>query len=411
MRMMTKGEAMKKNKWWIAGALLALVAVLVFALRGGAKEVAFREVAIERGAIEEVVSSTGALQATETVEVGTQVSGQIADIYVDFNDRVTEGQLLARIDPTLLNNEVRLAEANLARSRAELDQAERTLERTRALHADQVVTDSELEQAEYSRSIAASSYAAAAASVERARRNLEYTEIRSPNDGVVVERSVDVGQTVAASMSAPTLFVIAQDLSEMEILASVSESDIARIHDGQDVRFTVQAYGDRTFTGTVRQVRLQSTMQDNVVNYSVVVGVENPDGALLPGMTATVEFLIAQAEDVLRVPNAALRFQPTAEMPVTGRDGSRAAPGQARSAQGDGASGGVLWQVDESGALTRLSVETGLTDGQYTEVNGPGLSEGMRVVAGVASSAAEAGGTNPFQGQQSQGSGGPSRGF
>jgi HlyD family secretion protein len=404
-----------EKKWiWITVGVLAVPALLGTVLNGRASETSFRQVAIERGAVEEVVSSTGTLQATETVEVGTQVSGQIAELLVDFNDRVTRGQLLARIDPALLLSEVRAAEATLARNQAELAQAERTLARTRQLHTEQVVTDSEIEQAQYARDVAAAARSAAAVSLERAHRNLGYSEIRSPIDGIVVERSVEVGQTVAAAMTAPTLFVIAQDLSQMEILASVDESDIGRIRVGQPARFTVQAYGERAYAGEVRQVRLQATTQDNVVSYGVVVGVGNPDGTLIPGMTATVEFQVARAENVLKVANAALRFQPPAELraqpPADGQPPA-AATGERRSGPaGNGAGGGLLWRADTSGKLVPVPIETGITDGQFTEVRGANLEAGAQVVAGVTGSA-QAASSNPFQMQPQGGPPGPPRGF
>lgn len=429
----------KKGILILAG-LVVLVLVVAGALRGREAEASYRTVQVTRGSVEEAVSSTGTLQATETVEVGTQVSGLIAEILVDFNDRVTTGQLMARIDPTLLRNEVRSAEASVARASAELEQAERDLARNEALHEQQVITDSELDAARYQKAVASASFASASVNLERARRNLEYTEIRAPIDGLVVERSVDVGQTVAASMSAPTLFVLARDLSEMEILAYVDESDIGRIQNGQEVRFTVQAYGDREFLGQVRQVRLQSTNTENVVSYAVVINVPNTGGVLLPGMTATVNFLVDSATDVLRVPNTALRFQPPADVlealraerqqqggaaplggtgdgPSTAVAGQRAPggfggfSGQRRPAGGGGipSNRGVLWTLAADGTLRPVRVTTGLTDGQYTVVEGEGLEEGMEVVAGVTSSASGAASNNPFQ-QPQGGFGGPGGG-
>lgn len=226
---------------------------------------------------------------------------------------------------------------------------------------------------------------------------------------------MDVGQTVAASFSAPQLFLIANDLSQMQILASVDESDIGLIREGQEARFTVQAYDDRTFTGKVRQVRLQSQMQENVVNYTVVVDVGNRDGLLLPGMTATVDFIIEQASDVLKVPNAALRFRPTEAMMAAFRERMaqrRAnAPDSVRSRfagrrPGGGFSGAggrrpsnvaMLWYLDDEGNVTAARVRTGITDGQMTEVRGRNLEPGMQVIAGVTRTGPSAGTTNPFQ--------------
>lgn len=430
----------KKILWGSAGAVAVLLLARVVFGTGREAAAGYRFVEITRGDIESVVSSTGTLQATETVEVGTQVSGQIAEIHVDFNDRVEKGQLIARIDPTLLRQEVRAAEVSVERSRAELEQAKRQYERIAKLYEQKVVTDSEHDAARYSYDVARAAYASAQLNLERARQNLGYTEIRAPISGVVVERSVDVGQTVAASMSAPKLFVIAKDFSEMEILATVDESDIGLIRQGQPVRFTVQAYPDAEFTGTVRQVRLQSAVQENVVSYSVVVAVENPDGRLLPGMTATVEFIVERAEDVLLVPNSALRFRPTEEMrqalaarraqdgtaaartrpaeaaargaagvaarPAVGREGGIPnGPGAAPQAGGTrGAAPTLLWYVDADGKVNAVPVRTGITDGQRTAITGPPiLREGMQVIAAVTTGGAPAAAANPFQAQQRSG--------
>ncbi|NNM32928.1 MAG: efflux RND transporter periplasmic adaptor subunit [Gemmatimonadetes bacterium] len=431
---------MKHRKAWMAVGLAAVVLVtwgLVTHSEGTATS--YRFVTVSRGDVESVVTATGSLEATETVEVGTQVSGQIAELLVDFNDQVEAGQLLARIDPTILQQEVRSAEANLARNRAEMQQAERELKRSEELYAKQVVTDAEHDQATYSYEVATAAYASAEIGLERARRNLQYTEVRAPNDGVVVARNVDVGQTVAASLSAPTLFIIAQDLSEMEILASVDESDIGQIEDGQQARFTVRAYPDRQFTGNVRQVRLQSTTQENVVNYSVVIGVENEEGLLLPGMTATVEFIIDRAEDVLTVPNTALRFRATEEMRAALASRLDAAPaadspadrGEARGGDGPAPEGGpsrpprdaassesgpvMLWYLAADGELAVAPVRTGLSNGQATVINSrdAAVVEGLQVIAAVTEGTApETAAANPFQNNSGQDSRrGPGGGF
>jgi HlyD family secretion protein len=300
--------------------------------------------------------------------------------------------------------------------------------------------------------------------LDRARKNLGYTEIYAPIDGVVVQRNVDVGQTVAASLSAPQLFLIANDLSQMQILANVDESDIGQIHEGQDVRFTVQAYANQTFTGKVRQVRLQSATTENVVNYTVVVTVDNPKGTLLPGMTATVEFLTGSADNALIVPNAALRFRATPEMmaeagvtngaPRTAADsaawtarrdslrkareaaGGNAGGGQfgggqaganrggANAPGGNGAAGATrsrssgssrggfaqLWYVGANGKPAVMRVRTGLSDGQNTQVMGQELKEGMQVIIGTSTATTTTSTTqtttSPFQ-QQRRGPGGP----
>src|SRR5688500_14733340 len=254
------------------------------------------------------------LGSVTTVQVGTQVSGQVAAIHVDFNDTVKKGQLIARIDPTLQQQSVRDAEAGFERVQAELVQAQRDYDRNKQLFEQRVLTETEFNAAEYRLAVVKASAKSAQITVDRARQNLAYTSIYAPIDGIVVERNVDVGQTVAASLSAPQLFLIANNLSRMQILASVDESDIGLIKDGQEVRFSDQAYPVETFRGTVRQVRVQSVTQENVVNYTAVVEVDNASGKLLPGMTATVDFLTGAAKNVLLVPNAALRVRPSMAM-------------------------------------------------------------------------------------------------
>lgn len=302
-----------------------------------------------------------------------------------------------------------------------------------------MITETEFNTVKYNLAVARAGLRSAEVSLDRARQNLSYTEIYAPIDGIVVERNVEPGQTVAASLSAPQLFLIANDLSRMRILASVDESDIGNIRPGQPVTFTVQAYPDERFRGAVQQVRLQSTTTENVVNYTVVVGVDNSTGKLLPGMTASVDFEVASAEDVLVVPNAALRFRPTDQMLAevgeapapagAGRDGSAAAgsggsngrPG-AGGAPGRGGSradrpqgsrrrdaSARLWYLDEQEKLHVVRVSTGITDGKSTVVSGPGLPPGLRVVAGVNETAEERGNSNPFQQNQQNGPG-PRRG-
>ncbi|MEO6487535.1 MAG: efflux RND transporter periplasmic adaptor subunit [Thermoanaerobaculia bacterium] len=434
-------------------ALLVIVAAGWMVSRAKSeKESPYRFATVERGDLEAAVSATGKLGAVTTVQVGTQVSGQVSAIHVDFNDRVRKGQLIARIDPTLQQQAVRDALAGLERVQAERAQALREYNRNKQLFDRKVLTEAEFNNAQYGLAIANASVKSAQVTLDRARQNLSYTSIHAPIDGIVIERNVDVGQTVAASLSAPQLFLIANNLSRMQILASVDESDIGLIKDGQEVRFSVQAYPDENFRGTVRQVRLQSVTQENVVNYTAVVEVDNASGKLLPGMTATVDFLTGAARNVLLVPNAALRFRPTAEMQeqVRGRltssrggDSSRrggrdssaggssdsarraqfiAAQRQARAA-GDGftpgapAGGGaaarraagprpnepvMLWTVDKDGQLSVVRVRAGLSDGQKTEVRGEGLSAGMQVIVGVTQNGGAASGS-PFQAQQQTG--------
>lgn len=433
-------------------AVLVLIATGWMFTRKSDKEPPYRFATVERGDLEASVSATGKLGAVTTVQVGTQVSGQVSAIHVDFNDRVRKGQLIARIDQTLQQQAVRDALAGLERVQAERAQALREYNRNKQLFDRKVLTEAEFNNAQYALAIANASVKSAQVTLDRARQNLSYTSIYAPIDGIVVERNVDVGQTVAASLSAPQLFLIANNLSRMQILASVDESDIGLIKDGQEVRFSVQAYPDENFKGTVRQVRLQSVTQENVVNYTAVVEVDNSSGKLLPGMTATVDFLTGAATNVLLVPNAALRVRPTTAMleQVRGqmqagrgagdsgrrRDSGGATTDSARRAQlvaarrqagGGGGPGGfgggggpprpgagtprpndtiTLWYVGKDGKLGVARVRAGLSDGQKTEVRGQGISEGMQVIVAV-TQVDEPGSASPFQANRQTGPRGP----
>jgi HlyD family secretion protein len=325
----------------------------------------YRMARIDRTSLTSTVTSTGTLSAVRTVKVGTQVSGQIAAIYVDFNDKVKKGELLARIDPTLQRQTVANAQAGVARVQAQLTQTQLEYLRSKTLHDEKIITDSEYNTAKSNYEVAKADLTSAQVALDQARQNLAYTNIYSPIDGVVVDRNVDIGQTVAASLEAPQLFLIANNLSEMQILASVDESDIGHIKPAEPVRFTVEAYPSDSFPGSVSQVRLKDSTQNNVVSYTAVVNVQNPDGKLLPGMTATTTFVTDSVKGVLTVPNAALRYQPTA------------AAGETRRA------GPALWTVGAGGRPERLAVRTGVTDGQRTQVSGAGVTQGLRVIIGA----------------------------
>ena len=422
--------------------VLALAAVTVAFLRrdrsGGAET--YRFVTVTRGDLAATVSATGRLSAVDTVQVGTQVSGLVTELHADFNERVKKGQLIARLDPTLLEGAVVQAQADSQRAVADLAQKKYTLDQMQQMYQNKVATEADYRTAVFAEQMSEASLKSTLSSLERARQNLAYTKIYAPIDGVVIARNVNVGQTVASSLSAPTLFLLANDLSKMLILAQVDEGDIGDIHEGQPATFTVLAYPNRTFNGVVRQVRMQSTTSDNVVNYTVVVSVDNSDGALRPGMTATVSFQIKQVTDVFKVQNAALRLRPTENMLAvvraqraasgdTGRRGGRGttpsesagrAGGVARQGGGgggvrQGGAGGAgrpqsaqLWYVDSAGKPAMMRVRTGLTDGQETEVSGANLRDGMQVIAAItsASGTAAAGAVaSPFQTQQ-QGRGG-----
>jgi HlyD family secretion protein len=415
---------MRKTRIVIAAIALPLVlaGAWYFGRGDGSGGSAFRFVEVQRGDLQSTVSATGSLSAVTTVQIGTQVSGKVEEIFVDFNDRVRKGQLIARIDPTLARQTVRDAQSTVERNRAEAAQAQSELDRAKQLFDNEALSVSEYETAQYRVQVAQANLSSAQVSLDRARQNLAYTNIYAPIDGIVVERNVDVGQTVAASLSAPQLFLIANDLARMQILASVDESDIGQIEEGQEVQFTVQAYPSEPFEGAVQQVRLQSTSQENVVNYTVVVGVDNQQGKLLPGMTATVDFQVQSAENVLMVPNAALRFRPTPEMlasvgattstTATARGESAAARAPNDAAQPAAARNGrapmgqrgrsntaMVWYVDDAGALTTARVTTGISDGIVTQIDGPSIREGMQLIAGVML-AGEGGSANPFNQEQ-----------
>jgi HlyD family secretion protein len=364
---------------------------------------------VEQGDIQQTVSATGTLGAVRTVSVGTQVSGQISELLVDFNDEVKKGQLLARVDPTLAQQAVVDAQASVERAEAQLRQVQRDHRRNDELLHSGLVARSVFDASESSLDVAQANVTSARVALQRARQNLAYTNIHAPIDGVVVERNVDSGQTVAASLSAPQLFLIANDLTNMQILASVGESDIASIRDGQKVRFTVQALPGQKFDGTVQQVRLQSLTQENVVNYTVVVSVRNEQKKLLPGMTARVEFLVKTADDVLKVPNAALRFQPegaTAEVqPASSRPrvaGQTTRRGR-QDAGGTRQRPGTLYVLDANGKPQAMRVLTGITDGTSTEVRGKDLQPEMKVILGTTRATAQtSGASGPFSGGQQQ---------
>ena len=407
--------------------LIGVVAVVWYSTSAEAvARMEYRFVNVERGNLESVVASTGNLSAVTTVQVGTQVSGIVNEIYVDFNDEVRRGQIIARIDTTLLVSSVQDARATLSRNQAQLNFSQTEFNRVKNLYEKSFATEVEYNQAKYNLDLAQATIVSSEINLERAQRNLDYATIVSPINGVVVERNVDEGQTVAASLNTPQLFLIANDLSDMEILVSVDESDIGIIDEGQVVRFTVQAYDDDVFYGEVKQVRLQSTVQENVVTYTAVVGVDNVDGRLLPGMTATVEFLIETVDDVLKVPNAALRFRPNEQMMLELRERMQAQRGEsgdstsrpggdapAQQAPGQGAPGGwasagsnqgfgggsdraMLWYLDENGDISMLMARTGITDGSLTEISGEGVEEGMQIIAGVSMIEDEGGLQNPF---------------
>ena len=363
--------------------LLPVILILAAVGAGGAwlyanrteKEPTINLLQMSRGDIIDGVGATGTLRAVTTVTVGTQVSGIVQEMYVDFNDIVKKGQVVARLDPSILETQVETAKANLVNANANLerqkvavDDARRKLERTKELAAKQLVNKVELEnaevalkQAEAQMKSTQSSIVQAEASVNKAQVDLAHTVITAPIDGIVIKRSVDKGQTVAASMSAPELFIIAADLTKMQVNASIDESEVGRMRPGQAVTFRVDAYPTETFHGTVKQVQLNPTTVQNVVTYSTIVDVPNPEYKLKPGMTANVTIEVARRENVLRVPNAALRFRPTKDIfealhqtvpPELDRGFGRGQRGGQRNADAGGPSGGGAPRAGAPGAAT-----------------------------------------------------------
>lgn len=278
------------------------------------KKLEFTYTTIKKGTLEALVSSTGTLEAINTVEVGTQISGTISKIYVDYNDKVTAGQLLAEMDLRLLQTSLLTAKANLAVNEAGFKQAEEEFERNKELYKENVITEQQYTNSKYAFQQALSGKKASEAAVKNIEVSMSYAHITSPINGTITERTVEEGQTVAASFATPRMFIIAEDLSKMQILADVDESDIGYIKDSMQVRFTVQTFPEKEFYGKVSQIRLQPIKINNVVNYQVVVDVNNKKGLLLPGMTTSIEFVVNTAKNSLIINNSALRFRPNEAM-------------------------------------------------------------------------------------------------
>lgn len=351
---------------------------------------------LEKGEVIQSVSANGTLNPVVLVSVGTQVSGTVKKLYVDFNDKVKKDQPLLELDDALVSAVERQSAANVANARATLELALANEARSKQLLAQEYVSKQEYDQARQALKSAQAQLALARAQNERDRANLGFTVIRSPVDGVVIDRVVDLGQTVAASFQTPVLIKIAQDLSEMRIDTSFAEADIGNIRAGQKAKFTVDAFPNRNFSGDVQQVRLNPTNQQNVVTYNVRVNVANPEHVLLPGMTAYVNISVAQHRDVLLVPNAALRFKPadmagkkaengikpasTAALPPSAASGAAAQGGDKKSKKRDGQSGTVYVLAGDQ--LRPVSVQLGITDNRNTEIVSGDLKAGDRVITG-----------------------------
>ncbi|MGJ5814788.1 efflux RND transporter periplasmic adaptor subunit [Paludibaculum fermentans] len=446
-----------KSTGWatVAAALVIAAAAGSYSLMRGRNTEHYRTTAIARGDLLQTVSATGNPNAVVTVQVGTQVSGNIQSLYADFNSKVTKGELIARIDPTLFEARVQQAQAtldaskvavvnaqaqiqarqadiltakaNLAAAAANVLKAQAAVidsrskyERRHAMEDDKLFSKEEIETAKATYDTAVGSLTAAKAQEDAARQgiasaesqlavaragldsataqvrqsvanlaqsqvDLDHTYIRAPVNGTVVARQVDVGQTVAASLQAPIIFLIAEDLTKMQVDTNVSEADIGKVQVGQESTFSVDAYPGRTFHGAVREIRKAPINVQNVITYDVVIGVNNEDLKLFPGMTATVKIVTGRREGVLRVPNAALRFRPDSAAPaVASRRGPNAT---------------AVWTLGAEGKPQREAVATGVTDGTFTEVTGKDLAEGMRVIVAATGSAGSASKTSaPFGG-------------
>jgi len=410
---------------------------------------------VTKGDLEAVVTTTGMVNPTKQVEVGSQVSGKIAKMYVDYNSQVKEGQILAELDRLPFQARVSQNQANYLSAAASLEKAKVTLqnlkakyERSLSLAATNLISPDEKEAAEANYLGAKTDVQRAEASLEQAKSQLEsskldlsYATIRAPMDGVVISRNMEVGQTVQASFSAPKIFVMANDLTKMQVECDVDEADVGKVKEGQSVRFTVDAFPDSTFTGTVNQVRFSPTVTSNVVTYTTVVDVSNPELKLRPGMTATVNIITGEAKGVLRVPNAALRFTPNlpedelakimkeagermfakrqaeggaapagqeGHTPANAAVGQTAQSGQAGGPRmfgqggGQGMAGGMgggqrsgrrpsmVWYLDAGGKLTVTYIRPGVADSTYTEVLRGDLKEGQEIITGLATGQAAA---------------------
>jgi HlyD family secretion protein len=350
--------------------IVTCLMALLFSCKGDTTS--YRTEPVTRGAIQQTVTATGTVNAVTTVLVGTQVSGTIKELFVDFNSRVKKGQLIAQIDPEMFEAQVAQARANKAKADAAFEDAERTFKRNRELFSKNLVPRSDLDTAETNYYSSKAQREQAKAALRVAETNLRYTRILSPVDGVVISRNVDIGQTVAASFQTPTLFTIAQDLTKMQINTNVAESDIGIVKVGQDVEFTVDAYPDTTFKGKVWQIRQAPITVQNVVTYDVVIQVDNHDLRLMPGMTANVTIIIVTKHEVLRISNAVLRFRMTDKAAGAGNSAGR-------SGGGAGTKGPSVW-VLENGKPRRVSITPGISDGTYTEIASGEIKEGQEVI-------------------------------
>lgn len=407
----------KKKKTWLivlAIVVVAIVALIVVkTLKNGNKELVIRTHVVEEYTVENTVTATGTIEPVETVEVGTQVSGKVETIYVDFNSVVKKGDLLAELDKLTLNESLSRAQANLTSAESQLKYAQLTFERTKQLYEQNAATLAAYQEAQNSYTQAQMSKKNAQAAYDQARVDLGYASIYSPIDGVVLDRAVEVGQTVAASFSTPTLFTLANDLTRMQVEANVDEADVGQVKIGQKVTFTVDAYPDDVFNGTVNQIRMKPTTTSNVVTYTVIIEAPNPDQKLFPGMTASVT-IITETASGLGVPAEAFNFTPSEQvMKNLMKDGERPQRSQGERPRHDSIKGNMpegrpqmeegkmptmLW-IKENGKIMPRPVKVGASDGAYKIVE-QGIQAGDSIVLSAEYTVKETKkskqGSNPF---------------
>lgn len=371
----------KKKKLVTALTVTAVIAAAAITWsvmsRNGRSTLTYETVHVSRGSISNSVTATGTIEPVTEVTVGTQVSGIIDHIYVDYNSVVTEGQLIAEMDKVTLESELESAKAQYDGCKAEYEYQEKNYQRSRGLHEKALISESEYELALYNYKMAESSYHSSEAALAKAERNLSYATITSPISGVVIDKAVEEGQTVAAGFSTPTLFTIAADLTQMQVVADVDEADIGGVKEGQKVEFTVDAYPDDVFEGKVTQIRLgssssssasTSTTSESVVTYEVVISADNPDLKLKPRLTANITIYTVERNDVLTIPSKALRFEPVPPF-ITSKDTVNDCKGRYK-----------VW-VKEGNVFTAYPVRPGLSDGVTTEISG--IEEGLEIVVGT----------------------------
>ena len=364
-------KKLKISKIWIAVIVIVVIAVAAWALSGGKKEeeINFKEEAVKTETLQNSVTATGTIEAVTSVTVGTQVSGIVNKLYVDYNSQVKKGQVIAELDKTNLLSELNTAKANLASATSDLSYQAANMNRYQTLYKKGLVSADEYENALLTYRQAKEQVASSKESVQKAQTNLGYATITSPIDGTVISKSVEEGQTVAASFSTPELFTIARDLTNMQVVANVDEADIGGVKEGDRVTFTVDAYPDDTFEGTVKQVRLEATTTNNVVTYEVVISAPNADLKLKPGLTANVTIYTQERSGVLAVANKALRFTPTKE--TVGKDMKIV----------DCKGKNKVWTLSDK-TLTAHPVTIGQTDGVHTEII-KGIRKGQKIVTEI----------------------------